>query len=76
MLVFPSQREHDFNIRQERFQSEVNDKEFMLNNREWELRRLEEQLNAQKKEMALAKFDQECEGPAMSSAQLAKIADK
>jgi hypothetical protein len=54
----------------------VSDKEFVLKNREWELQRLEDQLNAQKKEMALAKFDVECEGPAMSNAQMTKIADK
>ena len=54
----------------------MSDKEFVLRNREWELQRLEDQLNAQKKEMALAKFDEECEGPGMSSAQMAKIADK
>lgn len=54
----------------------MSDKEFMLNGREFELRRLEDQLTAQKKEMALAKFDEECQGSTMSSAQLAKIADK
>ena len=75
-FVSSSQREREFYLRQERFQSEVGDKEFVLKNREWELQRLEDQLNAQKKEMALAKFDEECEGAGMSSAQLAKIADK
>lgn len=72
----PSQRERELYLRQERFQSEVSDKEFVLKNRELDLQRLEDQLNAQKKEMALAKFDEECEGPGMSSAQVAKIADK
>ena len=71
-----SQREHEFSVRQERFLSEVSDREFTLKNRELDLRRMEDQLNAQKKEMALAKFDEEGEGMGMSSAQLAKLADK
>ena len=54
----------------------MSDKEFGLKNREWELQRLEDQLNAQKKEMALAKFDQECEVPSVSNTQLATIAEK
>lgn len=41
-----------------------------------ELQHLEDQLNAQKKEMALAKFDEASEETRMSSAQLAKVADK
>ena len=72
----PSQREREFYLRQESFRSEVSDKEFALKNRELDLRRLEDQLNAQKKEMALAKFDEECEGPGLSSAQMARITEK
>ena len=63
--ISPSQRE-----------SMIRDKEFSIKNRELELRRLEEQLIAQKKEIALAKFDEDSEGMGMSSAQLAKMADK
>ena len=40
-----------------------------------ELQRLEDELNARKKEMDLAKFDEE-QGGVSSSEQLAKLADK
>lgn len=69
------QRERDFQLCQERFRSEVSDKEFSLKNRELELQRLEDELNARKKEMALAQFDEE-QGGVSSSEQLAKLADK
>ena len=59
---------------QQRFQNEVSDKEFSLRNRELELRRMEDELTARKKEMALARFDEETEDE--SSAQLARLADR
>ena len=45
-----------------------------MKNRELQLQRLEDELNARKKEMALAQFDEEQEG--LSRAQLAKLSDK
>ena len=52
----------------------MSDKEFSLRNRELELRRMEDELTARKKEMALARFDEETEDE--SSAQLARLADR
>lgn len=74
MISYLMQREREFYHRQEKFASEVSDKEFRMKNRELELQRLEDQLNARKKEMALARFDEDGEG--MSSSQLAKLAEK
>ena len=58
-----------------RFESEVNDKEFALRDRELNLRRMEDEVNAKKKELALARFDEDSEDD-VSSAQLAKLADR
>lgn len=58
-----------------RFESEVNDKEFALRDRELNLRRMEDEVNARKKELALARFDEDSEDD-VSSAQLAKLADR
>lgn len=74
MVVSLLQREAEFSLSQEKFRCDVSDKEYTLRNREFELQRLEDELNARKKEMALAKFDEGQEG--VSSAELAKLADK
>ena len=60
---------------QKRFHDEVSDRDFSLKNRELELRRMEDELAARKKEMALARFDEDTDDDE-SSAQLARLADR
>ena len=58
-----------------KFESEVSDKEYTLRDREMNLRRMEDEVNVRKKELALARFDEDSEDD-VSSAQLAKLADR
>lgn len=76
--VFIFQREKALYLRQERFESDVGDREFRLKQKESELQHLDDQLVMRKKELDHREFDLDSAAgeSGLSSEQLADLADK